>query len=47
VIYELNGSRADSLEALLTALDGKKAGDPIALLVERAGQLTYVSFELE
>jgi len=47
VIYELNGSRMDTLEALLTALDGKKAGDPIALLVERSGQLTYVAFELE
>jgi serine protease Do len=47
VIYELNGSRMGTFEALLAALDGKKTGDPIALLVERSGQLIYVSFELE
>jgi serine protease Do len=47
VIYELNGSRMATLGDFLSALDGKKAGDPIALLVERAGQLIYVSLELE
>ena len=46
-IYELNGSRIGALEELRTALDAKKAGDPIALLIERSGQLVYVSFELE
>ncbi|MGA2725490.1 MAG: trypsin-like peptidase domain-containing protein [Bryobacteraceae bacterium] len=46
-IYELNGSRIGTLEELRTALDGKKTGDPIALLIERSGQLVYVSFELE
>ncbi len=47
VIYELNGSRIGTLEELRAALDSKKIGDPIALLVERSGQLVYVSFELE
>ena len=47
MIYEMNGSRMATLDALRAALDGKKAGDPIALLVERSGQLIYVSFELE
>jgi serine protease Do len=47
VIYELNGARLQSLEELRTALDGKKPGAPMALLVERSGQLIYVSFELE
>ena len=47
VIYELNGSRISTLEELRAALDGKKFGDSIALLVERSGQLIYVSFELE
>jgi S1-C subfamily serine protease len=47
VIYEMNGSRIGTLEGLHTALDGKKAGAPMALLVERSGQLIYVSFELE
>jgi serine protease Do len=46
-IYELNGSRTGTLEELRTALDAKKTGDPIALLIERSGQLVYVSFELE
>ena len=46
-IYELNGSRIGTLEELRTALDAKKTGDPIALLIERSGQLVYVSFELE
>jgi S1-C subfamily serine protease len=46
-IYELNGSRIGTLEELRTALDAKKTGDPIALLIERSAQLVYVSFELE
>jgi serine protease Do len=46
-IYELNGSRIGTLEDVRTALDGKKTGAPIALLIERSGQLVYVSFELE
>jgi len=46
-IYELNASRIGTLEELRTALDAKKTGDPIALLIERSGQLVYVSFELE
>jgi len=47
VIYELNGSRIGTVEELRAALDSKKVGAPIALLVERSGQLIYVSFELE
>ena len=47
VIYELNHSRMETLDALRAALDTKKPGDSIALLIERSGQLVYVSFELE
>jgi S1-C subfamily serine protease len=47
VIYELNGSRIATLDALRAALDRKAAGDPVALLVERSGQLIYVALELE
>ncbi len=47
VIYEFNGSRVASVDELRKALGAKKSGDPIALLVERNGQLVYVSFELE
>ena len=47
VIYELNGTRIGSVEELRTALDSRQAGAPIALLVERSGQLKYVAFELQ
>jgi len=47
VIYELNGARTETLDALRAALDAKKPGDSIALLIERAGQLRYVAFEIE
>jgi serine protease Do len=47
VIYELNGARINSLEELRTALAAKKVRDPIALLIERHGQLQYVTLELE
>lgn len=43
VIYELNGSRIDSLVGLRAALDARKRGDAIALLVERSGKMFYVS----
>jgi len=47
VIYELNGSRINSLEELRTTLDAKKTHDPIALLIERDSELQYVTLELE
>ena len=47
VIYELNGKRVGSVEELRGELDSRKAGAPLALLIERAGQLQYVAFELE
>jgi serine protease Do len=47
VIYELNGARITSLEELRAALKGKRIHDPAALLIERRGQLQYVTFELE
>jgi S1-C subfamily serine protease len=47
VIYELNGARINSLEELRTALAAKKTHDPIALLIERQGQLQYVTLEIE
>jgi len=43
VIYELNNRRIASLDELRDALKDKKSGDPIALLVERFGQLIYVT----
>ena len=47
VIYEINGTRTRTLEELKAWLDGKKNKEPIALLIERSGQLMYLSFELE
>jgi serine protease Do len=47
VIYSLNNQRVASLDELRNALRDKKSGDPIALLVERSGQLIYVTATLE
>ncbi|MGD0015553.1 MAG: trypsin-like peptidase domain-containing protein, partial [Bryobacteraceae bacterium] len=47
VIYSLNNQRIASLDALRDALKDKKSGDPIALQVERYGQLIYVTAVLE
>lgn len=47
VIYEMNGVPVRSLEELRSGLVGKRSGAPIALLIERAGQLQYIPFELE
>jgi serine protease Do len=47
VIYELNNQHIASLDELRDALKDKKSGDPIALLVERSGQLIYVAAALE
>ena len=47
VIYSVNNLGVDSVEALRAALKDKKPGDPIALQVERFGQLIYVTEELD
>jgi S1-C subfamily serine protease len=47
VIYSLNNRRIASLDDLRDALTDKKSGDPIALHVERFGQLIYVTAALE
>ena len=46
VIYELNNTRLASVDDLRKAL-GEQAGKPIAMLVERLGQLVYVTTVLE
>ena len=43
VIYSLNNHQILSLEELRNALKASKSGDPIALQVERFGQLIYVT----
>ena len=47
VIYSLNNQPVTSLDELRNALNKRKSGDPIALLVERSGQLIYVTASLE
>ncbi len=47
VIHSVNGVAIDSMDALRTALNGLKTGDPCVLQVERDGGLMYVSFEIE
>ena len=46
VIHALNGATITTLAGLRGALDNLKAGDAVALMVERYGQLIYVSFLL-
>ncbi len=47
VIYELNNQRLYSLDDLRQALAARKTHDPVALLIERQGQLRYITLELE
>lgn len=47
VIYSLNNRLIRSLDELRNALQEKKSGDPVVFLVERAGQLIYVTATLE
>jgi len=47
VIYEVNGARVETVDALRAVLSDKKPGAAMALLVERLGQLIYVPFDLE
>jgi serine protease Do len=46
VIHSLNGTTITTLQGLREALAKQKPGDPIALQLERYGQLIYVSFSL-
>ena len=47
VIRALNQTQIDSLETLRKIVRTLKAGDAVALQVEREGKLTYLSFEME
>jgi S1-C subfamily serine protease len=47
VIYSVNGTFVDSVEALRSALDDLKSADAIALQVERLGSLHYLVLETD
>jgi serine protease Do len=46
VIHGLNGTTVTSIADLRQGLDKLKLGDAVVLLIERYGQLTYVSYTL-
>jgi serine protease Do len=47
VIHSVNGVDVDSVEAFRNALGSIKPGSPVALQVERDGELQFVEFELD
>jgi len=46
VIHGLNGAAVTTLDGLRETLAKLKTGDPVALQIERSGQLMYISFSL-
>jgi serine protease Do len=47
VIHAVNGAEVSTVESLQSVADGFKHGDPVALFIERNGQLQYLAFEME
>ena len=47
VIHEVNGDSIADVEGLLSAIARVAQGNPVAILLERAGRLLYVAFEME
>jgi serine protease Do len=47
VIHQLNTQPIDSSQTLRAAVDKLKPGDAVVLQVEREGEFTFVSFEME
>jgi serine protease Do len=47
VIHAINGDFVKSVAELRSALERIKPGDPVALLIERAGQIQYLAFDFE
>ena len=47
VIHTLNRVRITTVDDLRAAFTSLKPGEPAAMLVERAGKLTYLTFEME
>jgi serine protease Do len=47
VIHTLNRVRVITVDDLRTAFTNLKPGEPAAMLVERSGKFTYLTFEME
>lgn len=43
----MNRTNIDSVETLRRVLRGIKAGEPVAIQIERQGKFAYLSFEME
>jgi hypothetical protein len=46
ILHEINGKGVYSVENLRAAVAALASGEPVALLVERGGQWSYVAFVL-
>ncbi len=47
VLHAVNGTFVSNVDNLQRVLESLKPGDPVALLIERAGQFSYLSFEMQ
>jgi serine protease Do len=47
VVHALNDAGIDSVDGLRRAIDGRKAGEPVVLQIERAGRFRWLYFEME
>jgi serine protease Do len=47
VIHAVNKTRIESVESLRLVLRGIKAGEPVAIQIERQGKFAYLSFRME
>jgi S1-C subfamily serine protease len=47
VIHSINNRPVDTVDNLRSALSQLKSGESVALQIERAGKLQFVSFELD
>jgi len=47
VIHAVDRTRIDSVESLRQVLRGIKAGEPVAIQIERQGKIAYLSFKME
>ena len=47
MIYAVNNTAIRTMEELKTAVESLKSGQPVAIQVERFGQLQFLVFEIE
>ena len=47
IIHSVNRTPVTTVDSLRDAMSKLKSGDPVALQIEREGQLRYLAFDLE